>query len=287
MYKKIARIINEYEEKKQLGDENFIVDILTILVSQYGLIDYVKNIEYPTKKNMDEDPYYDPASYTLFINKYYINEEVESINDNLRKKSRIRSNSFTYNLLLLQQILHEVDHILLEKETDDKNTNIITLLSELASNEEIVSRFNIIKKIIAEIRFYYNGHIYEQYHDLAPFERRAEITSLRAINDVLEELKNTDINNILIHGQKHLYTNKLNSAIIKHYSLLDNVTNSPSYDYMNMLLLDEDLIPDCINIYNEDEETSFILDSNTYDYNQRLLYGLQLSKDEYKNLKKC
>ena len=286
MYKKIANIINEYEEKKKSADEDFINRVIETVSNQYDLDKYIKKIILATKKTKYDDPYYNPENYTLFINKEYIIDDADFVDEFLSERTATRSEVLSYNMILLQQIMHEMDHVMLEKEMAEENTDILHTLTNLATNEQVVKRFNIKKIIQSRFRYLYNGFMYELNHDLAPFERRAEIKSYRALNSILEELKQTDFNKGLIYGQKYIYGNKLDSVVTKPYDLLDTVTNSPAYDFMNLLSIDKSLIPDCLKLYNFDEEECFIQDSKTYDYDKRLLYGLQLSKDEYYNLKK-
>nr|MCR5482906.1 hypothetical protein [Bacilli bacterium] len=257
-----------------------------IVSSQNGLDKYIKKLVLATKKTKYNDPYYSPEDYTLFINKEYIIDDANIVDKFLNERTAVRSEVLSYNMILLQQIMHEMDHVMLEKEMVEENIDILHTLTNLATNEQVVKRFNIKNIIQSHFRYLYNGFMYELNHDLAPFERRAEINSYRALNSVLEELKHIDFNERLIYGQKFIYGNKLDSIITKPYDLLDTVTNSPAYDFMNLLSIDKSLVPDCLKLYNFDEEECFFQDSKTYDYDKRLLYGLQLSEEEYKTLKK-
>ncbi len=287
MYKHLANVINEYEEKKKTGDEEYINRIIDIVSNQYNLFNYIRKVELSTKKTENEESYYNPADYKLFINNHYIHEDIEPSVEFLKQRTDVRCDIFAYNIMLFAQIMHELDHVLLEKETVEKNTNILHIMSELATDEDKTEKNSIKEIIMSGLRYYYNGFIYEMNHDLAPFERRAEITSLKSVKKVLEELNNTELNKVLISGQNYIYTNTLNATLINPYSLYaDGLTNAPSYDYMNLLMLDKKTIPESIKLYNEDEMECFIKDSNDYNYDQRLLYGLQLSEEEYKTLKK-
>ena len=120
---------------------------------------------------------------------------------------------------------------------------------------------------------------------MVPFERRAYIQSLRNIKSVLEELKCSDLENDKLLESNRLVDNKLSSKEIDSYNFSHDISNSPSYDYLN-LISSICNVQSLTNLYNSNSLESFKIDSSLYNLDERVLYGLQISHDELKMLTK-
>jgi hypothetical protein len=178
-----------------------------------------------------------------------------------------------------------MDHVFLEKEQDQDESkyNKFIEIATLAAGADIPSK-NILIKLKNKFNDMYNKMIYDAYHDLAPFERRANIQSLRGIKHVINELKKSDLYVSSIYGSNYIYTHKLNGKEKEFYESNGIVTNSPSYDYLNSLSTTE-LISEMTDLYNANRIDSLESDSKEYSVKERLLYGLQLSDEEFKSIK--
>ena len=71
----------------------------------------------------------------------------------------------------------------------------------------------------------------------------------------------------------------------KYKKRINGITNSPSYDYCNKLGKLLGHVPEEVSVYNKSKIESFNYVSSEYDFDKRLLYGLQLTNEELKNAK--
>ncbi len=283
MYTSIAKVLYDYEINKKLADEEFVCRIIEIVSNYNNLSKYIKKVEV-TNKESNKDSYYDNDG-SIFINKNAVDVEVNAQSEYLKAVTGYDNRIMNYNLSVLETILHEMDHVYLEKEQDQDESkyNKFIEIATLATGADIPSK-NILIKLKNKFNDMYNKMIYDAYHDLAPFERRANIQSLRGIKHVINELKKSDLNKSSIYGSNYIYTNKLNGKEKEFYELNGIVTNSPSYDYLNSLATTE-LISEMTDLYNANRIDSLESDSKEYSVKERILYGLQLSDQEFKSIK--
>jgi hypothetical protein len=283
MYTSIAKVLYDYEINKRLADEEFVCRIIEIVSNYNNLSKYIKKIEV-TNKESNKDSYYD-SDGSIFINKNAVDVEVNAQSEYLKAVTGYDNRIMNHNLSVLETILHEMDHVYLEKEQDQDESkyNKFIEIATLAAGADIPSK-NILIKLKNKFNDMYNKMIYDAYHDLAPFERRANIQSLRGIKHVINELKKSDLNVSSIYGSNYIYTNKLNGKEKEFYESNGIVTNSPSYDYLNSLSTTE-LISEMTDLYNANRIDSLESDSKEYSVKERLLYGLQLSDQEFKSIK--
>ena len=280
MYKKIAEVLYEYEMKLKFADEDFIIRVIEIISNERNLNNYINDV-IVSNDYSNKDSYYDDKKYKLFINK---NNEIDRIKVQdlcLSALTGVSDNEvLNYNVSVLKVILHEMDHVLLEKEINSGETNKFHDMSKLCLEDKVLT-INPITLIKNVFNYMYKYSIYESNHDLVPFERRANIESLREIKRIMKELKESDIDSSKLFQTSHLYENQLKGSEKQFYRRYGVVTNSPSYDYMNKLFLSDNEKQELLSSYNENYRESFLKDSKEFSFSDRVLYGLQLSEDEY------
>ena len=112
---------------------------------------------------------------------------------------------------------------------------------------------------------------YKKNHDLAPHER---IANLRAAGTTLDLIKNYKEKQEGIITYKLVNTMSTSKSLIKGYVLNGDKTNSPSLDYLKGMKGTENSKYVGVSEFHDD----------SIPYEDRLLYGLELSSNEYNNL---
>ena len=197
-----------------------------------------------------------------------------------------------YNLEIIRILFHEFDHIILRRQFDiNANTidvilskRIFDIYSELASstsenNTTVQDSYNEI--ILEEILEYYYFN-----HNKAPFERRANIRSLTYMNEIIKIFYETSWKDTIKFYE--LKNNKKYKKILKeNYKLYRkcNFTNSPSLDYFIRLDYKNKDKNELVKLYYENKLKSFMVTSKKYSLYEKVLYGLQISKDELNEIK--
>ena len=123
MEEKIFNLVYDYAINDKLADESFIEQIILIVTDSRNLGDYVKNIEFSDEIKQDKNVV-ECARYANILQKITINLESTKIviEDRLLHKKpyeKFEENLFQ-NLIIVQFILHELEHAYQYKILDDK-----------------------------------------------------------------------------------------------------------------------------------------------------------------------
>ncbi|MBP5683683.1 MAG: hypothetical protein J6X02_00315 [Bacilli bacterium] len=285
MQKQLAYLLyNAYLDNK-MNAKDFVLKVLDIYLAKYDVVDYISDIKFP-KRRCTLGSHYDTDSHILVFD---IKAEEDFIFNQCEVLNQIDDSNYKefYRYVLLSElVLHELDHVLLEKEIKEgRNDKFISLSN--ASEYDLGFRINVISYIKELFKKVSIDMAYQEYHDMVPYERRANIQSLRSINASLAELSNSDLNGNLITSINRIVSNRLLGKEKEFYTLNGSVTNGPSYDFINHIFGVSEEVNELVDVYNLDLVESFNNDSKIYNYDERLLYGLQLSEDElYKTLNK-
>lgn len=284
MQKQIANLVyNSYLLNKK-DYKKFILDVIEIYSNKYDISDYIKDIIFSNKTILVGSHYNSDKRKIVFDLK---EEESYIFNQLIHFTKKVRSygsEEFYRLILLLELVFHELDHALLEKELNENKNDKLINMCRLCDLEKDYGK-NFFKYIKYQINDLYLTYLYGENHDMVPFERRANIQSLRNIKSVLEELKCSDLENDKLLESNRLVDNKLSSKEIDSYIFSHYISNSPSYDYLN-LISSICNVQNLINLYNSNPLESFRIDSSLYNLDERVLYGLQISHDELKMLTK-
>ena len=258
----ILNILEDYHYRKKFADEKFVLKVCAILNKHYELDKYIKYVVILHGKNEKG------SRYSFTHNVLYIN--MDKICPSEFKKTLKENYYGMYNLMAVKIITHEFEHALQERIKDSDDNTIerkILLLGDPTTFIDI-NNYDFTNKI-QWLKYY---QFYSRHYDIAPNERLAIIKSSLKLNSLCQRsfiifspyysiffMDNTsDINYILPHG----------------YKLHGENTISPTLWYLNKLtkenrsIIKKDLSLMDFNIPSED----------------RLLYGLPLTKDEFNNI---
>ena len=264
MDKKITELVYNYTIDGRMADAEYVNKIVSIVSDEYGLKDYIRKpitvFLDDTKKVIGSSYHYDQEKLTI------------DLNAELKKYRHvsIKNKILLFNLNVLLIILHELDHVHLKKEVEndeeDLTAHFFKLTNPDVSDEECNKRHEI----------YYDNH------DLAPFERRADIKSHLIVNDVLCNLANTSLAGKSLEKIEFINAKEF-AKICRHgYKLHGKFTNSPSFDYMKNLCSKDDMMR--LAVYHDNNGVAYLKSKEFYGLKERALYGLPLTKREFRRL---
>ena len=268
MVNNILEILQEYNDKHMYADNNFVFKVTDIITSFYGLNDYVKNIEFaePNDKTSCQYLYF---YKTIFMNMYKLNNE--------KHYKEFGSNYYgLFNLFVVKTIFHEISHANDERVKDNEPTSLegkLLILDDPFSFLNVPKKDNnhLIKYCINKYKYNKVLKYYDNNYSFAPHERMA-IT--RSCIDMLDIIKADFIINSLYYNMfKDYITNRMEN-VLYNYRVIEDYTNSPSLEYL-------------WGLFKGNREI-ILTDKSFYNYSlpaeDRLFYGLSLSKDEYDNI---
>ena len=273
MYKELAELLYKYEIDKKKQDEEFIHTSIDIISNNLNVSDYISKIIIDKK-----DTYY-LGQYNLENMELHVNPNLSM----LKKQTTFRRNAEMINTLF-----HELDHASLKKEFETGSLEIIHKLyyySGVSFREKLKSledpKLSDLKDVIIHIFVYYLNH------NMVPFERRANLNANHNTREVFSELlkEHSEIDGLI---DTLLLSAKSYDALVlyKYKYGFSGVTNSPSYDYCNKYKKILGYVPDFVEDYNKSKKNQFEIDSSDYDLGKRVLYGLQLTNEELKEIKR-
>ena len=289
MLYELSKLIYDYYKQQKFADKYFVETATNIILDNMNLSDYINNF---TIISLDEkSTSYSGSSYDFKDKELIIDLVYEK---NKRKYSFNRNNKYLYyNLEIIRTIFHELDHALLNKEIiNNKNTIDILLSKEIfdwyikncpeTSNKEKSKEQLYIEIVELERKKMY----YYENHNKAPYERRANLISLLKMNELLKSINDTNINPKKIEYYNKKYRKKTIKIAKGNYVLYKKYgyTNSPSldyfikFDYKNKNKFEE------AKTYYYDKNKSFENTNQKYKFEEKIFYGLQLSKDEFNKL---
>lgn len=288
MFEELAKLIFDYSSNYKFADKHFVNKAISIISNFYNLNDYIKELLIISS---NDKKIYGDNSYDLFDMKLTINldNELNKIKYNFKNANK---RIIYFNLEIIKIILHEIDHVILRKQFDSNIDTIDVILSKkifaiyneltqsmFKDNPKIHDQYNIIK--LNKLNDYYSFN-----HNKAPFERRANIHSLLYTYEIIKILNETNYkNNIKFYELKN--KDKYKKIIKENYKLYKNCnyTNSPSLDYFIKIDYKNKDANELVKLYHENKIKSFVTTSKKYSLYEKILYGLQISKDELNKIK--
>lgn len=270
MEKEMAEVLYLYEELEQLADEDFVYDMISILYNHNDFSGKVSLIEVNHEFTTRGLGYFESDDKSLFINMNRDNEYETRLD---------------YNLSILRTIIHEVNHVITEKQIDNGRNDLFARLVNYSSfipfydDERLIS---IPKKIIGNLIY---NHNYYFNHNNFPNERNAEIKTLKIMKNVFNNLLTKDLDKNYINELKTFYEDDLDYITFSSYYKGPNgITNSPVFDCLKHLIQTKSLRVEELEEYKHNRIESDIRIISEYTTEERLLYGLQLTNDELESL---
>ena len=283
----IANIIYEYSINNKVADEKFVKDIVKILTDSYGLDYYIKDLE--VTKNIFENSKYNLISSEMIIN---ISQSKMLLIDLI--PLLVKNKALFINLDIARTIFHEVDHALLKKLTelgkDIVDVDLYKTLNETDAAKKYIEEAGkieslskdelkeLVKFLIESIKknIYYMTH-----HDLAPFERRANINSHLHLSRIIDILYDTDLSDKDLDKIRFYHLGDFNKECLAGYKTMREITNSPSYDYIKRIGNENEL--EKMKIYDFNPYRAYN-NVKLYKLKDRVLYGLPLESEELKEI---
>ena len=305
MYEEIAKNIFDNTKQHKLLDSETIINITLKLIQAYKLDKYVEKVAIIGHNNYDNTNQlgqYTKSNKTITINVINHLNQYDYLNYN---------DLLLINSNLVLTLLHEFDHVKLEKKIDNnyqtidvffKNTiykykqiipelekwfSISNKLYEYSKKEQLKIFIKTIPLIIKS----YNvrskcNHLLSQYasnHDIDPTEKRANINSHIELSCILDLLYNTSLSNLELEEIRYIQYNNFENNCLEGYKLYrKGITNSPSYDYLKSIKRKKELLS--LDIYDNNHLKAYIKANNKYSLQERILYGLPLNKDELEQI---
>ncbi len=268
-YIRIKRILENYFKYDKYIDEQFIYEMIEIIVKSRKFNSMINNVNIFNRCQEEGiSGFYSPIDKE--INIVLPDKNIEL---------------FDYNTTILHILLHELEHVgqhkkCIESKNDTLETSLLsTCFKPNNYNEMIKKRLqnNDINKdeyfsVIEKLKFYemYSKIINECY-ELLPSERQAEINSFSYMIELLKNIKN-------VQYEDKIEKIKLNYLVRKvmGYKKQDDKVLSPTYE-LYRIILDFIKQPQLLKKYYE----TFDLASRNMSLEERLYYGLNISCDEY------
>lgn len=266
-------LIYDYSVKEQYADDEFIKQLINIVVSKEQLQEYVKGYSIESYCKDTENI----ACYEEFTNKIIVYEDnmhkaIESMTKDQDLLSKIEQ-VFYKNVQIAQYVLHELEHARQKKIAYDG-----TLEGKLCWFDDINSV--VLRTLISPGPFdfkerieYYQSY-YQYNYKYSPKERLAEINSYQKLLNALRKIKEYIPNLISLEDSYKL------ERMLLGYDLSTNITEilpSPTIRYLQGLGVDMNTF----NWYDENSQKCFELSRKYYSFNDRLKYGLPINGFEY------
>lgn len=269
MYEEILDLYDDYCSNMRFADNQFVNQIFIIINKYHNLGNYLKEV-YVTK---DKDSEYSSVDKTIDISLVSVFRTFKK----LRKKMKKEDYIYLHNIVVIEIIFHELEHIYQEEVKFSTMNNLEQLLllfsDPLIVIDTLRTRPNFIEQIKISSQLRRHRKFYNKNHNSAPHERIANIRSYRNIIALLDCYE-PDQKGLDIYYQ--IVTNLINKQLRHGYVLIGDKTNSPSLDYLLHTESIRDYIIDNPNIFDNDGISK----------EDRILYGLSLKESDYNVLLK-
>lgn len=288
METEILKLVYNYSKEKRIADKQLIYQLITILSTHYQLTQYIKELEFYDELLFEINDQIITIAYNYLTKKITIS--MEGIKIIAQKKTQHNQTMlseietyFYYNLLITQAIIHDIEHIIHERNIDKNNSDLETQLIKICTQDN--RRIKQLSHLFQETKEdYYQQEIniltnkYIKHYQYNPSERLAQISSLQLIIKIIDPLKK-EIPNLY-----RLETIYLLQEMIKGYKIFLFYMESPTLKYLSKM----DYLSDLKNLAFYHTNTKKLESNiiNTLSKEERVNLGLSITSDEYKFLKR-
>lgn len=289
MVSKILRLIFQYSKQGKLVDIYFIDKMIELFVSENGLNNYVERVGF-TNKYKKENNELVIATYSPFTKDIIIDfESIFMFLENMCYYNQLFNQLeqvMFKNLIITQFILHELEHAVQAKKTDDKtdNSNEAKLICasyivyKAMKNQKFVNKLAEESKLKEELTNYIKQQreIKDKYYRFIPIERLAQINSFNIILELIEPIKDC-VPNLYQFNQASLV-----EEMIKGYTDAWDLGICPTQVYL--YASGQSNVWDSLDFYDSDSERIMKKVSDRYPLEKRLTLGLPINYQEYNKM---
>lgn len=283
----LLKLIYDYSIKNKLVDNAFIADIIAIAIRYKHLYTHIKSFTIePHYQSETQLPNNTIAAYNSFLKEIII--YTEGIEHYIQESTKYQTNFnkveqlFYINILITKALLHEIEHANQHKilETEQTMEAKILTLSCGYFNETILQTL-INQGLSEEFIKHYTDIKYQQYNDnylIAPNERLAEIKAYQEILNILHFIRKNTPHLIELIQRKQL------ENMFRGYKKTPTIIKAPTITYFQKLNIRFGTIPS-LSWYIEDQNQALNIATSQHQLNERLLYGLPITVDEFNTVK--
>ena len=282
----ILKLIYDYSVNGKLVDSKFIDKIIEIIVTKKSLDNYVRNVIFTNK--LDKNDYvvacaaYNPHRAEVLVDYESIKIAIENGRQYDCLFCDVEQIMFK-NLMIMQFILHELEHAYQFKQADNKSDKSVEAKLIRASFilERAMENPNFIEELYNnhfsmkdfEKYFLQNRELYKQYYRLNPTERLAQVNSFRTVVNSIEPIKKY-IPNLYEFKNASLF-----EEMLKGYQESWNEGTCPTEVYLSGIR--QSKIWSEFDFYSQDSEQLMKSVSEKYSLTKRMSLGLPISYGEY------
>ena len=288
----IFKLVYDYSINGKIIDKTFIDRLVEIVVLEKRLYNYIQRVNITDKliksSNGIIGAEYNLTSMDISIHSGSIQRIIESKSKHYQYYYLFNSleRLMFKNLLIVQIILHELEHVYQNKLCDNRHDNSIYfklinasfLLEKSLNNWEIfkaISTGKIDENDLSALLSKYKN-LYQQYYKVNPSERLAQINSYKTIVNLLTPVRD-QVPNLYNHEYLTLLKEKLNG-----YPNPWQIGICPVQIFLFGVEL-EDVWKD-LDFYNKKVKKLTKTVYSKYSLEKRLSLGLPISELEYNSL---
>ncbi len=268
----LAKLLQSYNTSEKVADKEYVTRICSLVVHSKNLDKYLNNVL------VVDNSFFKPGEKIKHTT-YYLKSRIILVNldddHSVEAEASMSEKDYLdwYNAGILDTALHELEHVEQEKERTTNPESLKSQLIELTDidvnkpNKRFYARI-IRKPVVRKLHDYY-----DERHDLAPVERMAELESIEDTDKVIKAY------GPLSYGLEEFLRCQAcckHNALLEGYRLEGNITNSPSLDFLENMPHSKNKKIIANNPAFRDMSLPF---------EERLLYGLSLTKDEFAKVK--
>lgn len=291
----ILDLLYEYSKRGKNVDKEFIDKVIKVMIIEKDLNEYIKRIRFKNLSSckINHGGKDTPMAYNTYTKEILLdNNSIILFQKMLEKLIQFRDfeQVLSINAMLIQALLHEIEHANQPKKSIIRNEEFENLLLGVSCHvdneffkESKISQLLILKKgIYLNPQLYHNLGLQQQlntqFNTSTPIERMANIHSAQEVNDMLVQIsKNECIENVT-----SLFDSLLAGFQLNGYNFNNGIITSPTERYLeevkklNITEMDTHFTEYFDTVMKKAQSTSL---------ENRLLLGLDISEEEYQKTK--
>lgn len=294
MEKYLLELIYNYSSRGKSVDNEFVETLVGIVVGTKNLQNYLTTIYYTNDGGAARESdklrvaEYNSIDKFLNINIDSMNKYIELYTNYYAPKFNQIEKLFFGNYLVTQIILHELEHVSQNKKYNSYGSDDESILINLG--------FSVSYMLDDPTTFFRKLHdegytdteintlllnqvqLCRKYYPYSPTERLAQINSYNTMRDILEPIYE-DVPNLYTYNSYNFLNN-----IINGYEIYKNQIKCPTEIFVNGMGYQQEMCK--FSFYNSNKDTMTSNLFNKYSKIERLIYGFDVTQEEYNNTKK-